>query len=62
MMPPDQVLLPPIRFSRAPVPLTPVPLRMMDLAMLRPEPRIWTLAPLATTVAAPWTGLPRGVA
>src|SRR5262249_61776602 len=60
-MAPDQVLLPPDRFSRAPVPPTPVPLRTIDLAMLRPLPRIWTLAPLATTVGAPPVGLPRGV-
>ena len=49
VMLPDQVLLPPIRFSRAPVPLMPLPLRMIGLAIVRPLPRTCTAALLATT-------------
>src|SRR5262245_16921139 len=60
---PDQVLLAPARFCRAPLPLMPVPLRMIGSVTLRPEPSTCTAAPLATTVAPavppraalPWT-------
>src|SRR5262245_46028488 len=64
IMAPDHVLLPPIRFSRAPAPPAPpapLPLRMIDLLMLSPLPSTWTPAPLATTVAAPAVALPRAV-
>ena len=61
VMAPDQVLLPPGRFSSAPPLLMPVPLRMIVFAIVRPLPSTCTAALLPVTIAA-FAAAPRAAA